>query len=104
MNATEALPGDISEEERKAVKQVREIRSFYIHAIVYAAVNTGLAVIDLLTGPALWFFWSLFGWGIGLAAHGLCVFRAVTLFGREWEQREVEKRLAKARRNRKTGP
>jgi len=38
------------------------------------AVNFLLLVIDALTGPGWWFYWGLFGWGIGLAAHGCGVF------------------------------
>ena len=48
---------------------------FYIHALVYLVVNAGLVTINLAISPhVLWFIWPLFGWGIGLAAHGLGVF------------------------------
>ena len=48
---------------------------FYIHALVYLVVNAGLVAINLATSPqVLWFIWPLFGWWIGLAAHGLGVF------------------------------
>jgi len=35
---------------------------------------------------------SLF-WRVGVAAHGLMVFEAFSLFGANWEKRQVEKRL-----------
>jgi hypothetical protein len=48
---------------------------FYVHALVYLVVNAGLVAINLATSPqALWFVWPMFGWGIGLVAHGLGVF------------------------------
>jgi hypothetical protein len=35
------------------------------------------------------------GWGAGLLAHGLSVFEVFNLFGTDWENRQVEKRLGK---------
>ena len=91
---------DLSENERKAMEYVRDIRSFYIHAVQYAVVITGLAAVNLFTSPDyLWFLWAAFGWGVGLAVHGLSVFEIVNLFGDGWEKRQVAKRLAKARRD-----
>ena len=95
-----ALP-ELSEDERKAMEYVRDIRSFYIHAIQYAVVIAGLAAVNLFTSPGyLWFLWAAFGWGVGLAVHGLGVFEIVNLFGDGWERRRVAKRLAETRRDR----
>ena len=95
---------ELSENEREAMEYVRDIRSFYIHAVSYAVVIAGLAVVNLVTGPNyLWFLWAAFGWGVGLAVHGLGVFEIVKLFGDGWEKRQVAKRLAKAGRDRNGG-
>ncbi len=92
---------DLSENERKAMEYVRDIRSFYIHAIQYAVVITGLAAVNLFTSPGyLWFLWAAFGWGVGLAVHGLGVFEVVSLFGDGWEKRQVARRLARNRQDR----
>lgn len=49
-----------------------EFRKLRDHALSFGAVNGGLLVLNLLTSPHhLWFFWPLFGWGLGLAAHTL---------------------------------
>jgi hypothetical protein len=41
-----------------------------IHAVVYAAVNVLLIVVNALTWSGYpWFVYPLLGWGIGLAAH-----------------------------------
>jgi hypothetical protein len=46
------------------------------HAVTYVAVNTGFVALNLLTDPhELWFQWPLIGWGIGLAAQALSVYR-----------------------------
>lgn len=96
---------DLPESEREAMEYVRDIRSFYIHAIQYAVVIAGLAVVNLITSPGyLWFLWAAFGWGVGLAVHGLGVFEVVRLFGDRWEKQQVAKRLARARRERNGAP
>ena len=69
--------------------------AFRSHAIVYVAVNAGLAAINLTTSPQyFWFGWPLVGWGIGLLAHGLATFGYA---GGERE-RMVEAELARLRK------
>lgn len=60
---------------RQAERRVGAKIGFYIHAAVYAIVNTGLVGVNLFTTPqTLWFVWPLAGWGIGLFMHGFGVF------------------------------
>ncbi len=60
---------------RQAERRVDARRGFLSHAGAYVVVNSGLAVLNLLTSPHyLWFLWPLAGWGIGLAAHAWSVF------------------------------
>jgi hypothetical protein len=62
---------------RQAVRRVDARRGFYAHATIFVIVNAGLATLNLITSPGhIWFLWPLFGWGIGLAAHGWAVFEA----------------------------
>jgi len=51
--------------------QVRQ--SFRVHAMFYLLVITALVIIWLLTSPGgyFWPVWPAFGWGIGLASHGI---------------------------------
>ena len=100
-SATDTPLPDLSEHERKAMEYVRDIRGFYIHAIQYVVVIAGLAAVNLYSSPQyLWFLWAAFGWGVGVAVHGLSVFEVVNLFGDGWEKRQVAKRLAKDRNRR----
>lgn len=88
----------MNEEEkyRNAVKRVRELKSFYIHLVVYVLVNVGLICINLIfSSEYVWFIYPLLGWGIGLVAHGLSVFSRGFLLGEEWEKRQVEKFLGR---------
>ena len=60
-----------------ARKKAEEKSDFYIHLGVYLAVNLFLIVMWYFTlGPTgfPWFIFPLFGWGIGIVAHGVSVF------------------------------
>ena len=60
---------------RAATQRADAEIGFRKHLIRYVAVNAILAVINLVLSPHdLWFQWPLFGWGLGLAAHGLSVY------------------------------
>jgi hypothetical protein len=82
---------DNQEEYERARKRVRQIKGFYIHATVFVLVNVFLVILNLATTRReIWFFWPLFGWGIGLVAHGIAVFGFGGLWGREWEERKIK--------------
>jgi len=79
----------------QARKQVRAMKGFYIHALVYVLVNAVLVAINLASArdesrTVWWSLWPLFGWGIGLAAHGIAVFGLGGLFGPDWEERKTQ--------------
>ena len=63
--------------EARARRRVGIRMGFYIHALVFVLVNGGLWLIDLLGGGPHWAVFPLFGWGIGLAAHGVVTFLAL---------------------------
>ena len=80
------------EEYKKAYREIRkeeERKGFLIHLVIYALVNAMLVVINLLYSPnAIWFFYPLLGWGIGLFIH--------YLFGVHWIEKGLEEKEAKA--------
>lgn len=87
---------DSEKEEQEAFRYVRKLKGFYLHVLQYALVIAFLAILNLVFTPQrLWVLWVAFGWGIGLAAHGLGVFRPSGFLGPQWEKAQVEKRLGR---------
>ena len=63
-------------EERKAEVGGRDA-SFRGHFAVYLLFGVFMFVLNLLTDPGnWWFYWPLFGWGIGIAAHAFTTYGA----------------------------
>lgn len=86
---------------RKARRRVREKQSFYKNLTAYGAVMPFLIAINLLTAPEHWWFiYPMLGWGLGLTMHYFKVFGwpGVAFQSPEWEQREIERELARMRR------
>jgi hypothetical protein len=82
----------------RAKKRVRALRGFYQHLTIYVLVNALLVVINLATSPrALWFYWPLLGWGIGIVVHGASVFAGGCLWGKDWEERKIKELIDKDR-------
>jgi len=74
----------------EAKQKVAKLREFYVHLVVYITVNTLLLVINIIVSPdTLWFFWPLFGWGIGLAMHAVSVFSNLSRVSTEWEEKKI---------------
>ena len=85
--------GSESEARERALHRARELRSFYSHALIYVLVNSGLFLLNLLTGDGWWFYWPLFGWGVGLGIHALTVFGQFGPFSSDWEERKADEIL-----------
>jgi hypothetical protein len=64
-----------SDREAKARARAEAQYGFFKHLAVFLVINLMLFLINLGTGPdELWFVWSLIGWGVAVAFHGLRVF------------------------------
>jgi hypothetical protein len=88
----------MNEEEkyRRAKERVEEIKSFYVHVMVYIMVNIVLFIIDVVTSPgAWWFYWPLFGWGVAVFIHGFTIFGTKGLFGKSWEEKKIKEIMGK---------
>ena len=59
--------------ERQARRQAGAKLGWYIHAIVYVAVNLMLVLLSAVSGKH-WAIFPALGWGLGLAIHGMLVF------------------------------
>jgi len=56
-------------------KRILRRRVFLLHLSVYLTTNLFLVVIWALTGRGYpWFVFPIFGWGIGLVAHGVVAY------------------------------
>lgn len=86
---------------KEAQKRVKDIRGFYIHALVYAFINIAILVISLrgqglLSGLADFStYFTAFSWGIGLFAHWFIVFGPNLFFGKKWEERKIRELMEK---------
>lgn len=82
----------------RARRRVAMRTGFYIHALVFVLVNLGLFLLNGMTGGYRWSVWPLFGWGIGLAIHGLVTF--LNLRGEGWRQRMLAQEIEHLKRSR----
>lgn len=70
-----STPLSPEEIERIARKRAGAKLGWYIHALVYAAVNVAMftaSIYGLRQRP--WTIYPAMGWGLGLALHGIAVF------------------------------
>ena len=77
---------------KRAHDRAEMVQGLYIHLLVYVVINAGLFAINWATtggdGP-WWFYWTLLGWGIGVAVH--VVATLVPVFSPEWVDRRAER-------------
>ncbi len=65
----------IADPREAAIKQVKAKRGFKTHLAVYLIVNTFLVLQWAAAGRGgFWPFWTIIGWGIGLAFHAWSVY------------------------------
>ena len=86
--------------DRAARRRVRAKMGWYIHALVYASVNTGLLLIAWQSGRN-WAMYPLLGWGLGLALHGASVLLMAP--GSSWRENMVARERAALERQQRGG-
>jgi len=78
------------EQRERAINRIRAKRGFWLHFGIYLLVNALLVLVWALTDTEyFWPGWVMFGWGIGVAAHGLSVFLGERPISEERIQREI---------------
>jgi hypothetical protein len=83
----------------KAKQRVKEIKEFYGNLISYCVVMPFLIFINYYTFWGFqWFWFPLFGWGLGLTIHGFSVFG----YGVNWEERKIKELMDKEKETNKT--
>ncbi|OUR93373.1 histidine kinase [Flavobacteriales bacterium 34_180_T64] len=83
----------IDESYVRARNHVEELKGFYYSLISYVVVIPFLIFIWYRFTPHTiqWFWFPMFGWGLGLTIQGFRVFVNDGAFGRNWEKRKIEK-------------
>jgi uncharacterized membrane protein len=81
----------------RAKKQVKAIKGFYIHALVFVLVNFLLLGLKFQKNGEFHIhkFWGIGLWGIGLLAHGLSVFMPNFILGKDWEEKKIRELMDK---------
>ncbi|WP_374676019.1 2TM domain-containing protein [Ideonella sp.] len=80
----------------RARKRVGMKLGFYTHALVFVLVNLGLYALDTFQGGHRWSHFPLWGWGLGLAIHGIVTF--LGLRGEGVRDRMLAEEVARLRR------
>ncbi|UAN00063.1 2TM domain-containing protein [Polaribacter litorisediminis] len=80
----------------KAVEKVEKLKEFYQNLASYCLVIPFLIFINLRFSPGFqWFWFPMFGWGIGLTFHFLEVNNYNIFLGKNWEDRKIKEILEK---------
>ena len=80
----------------KAVERVEKLKEFYQNLASYCIVIPFLIFINLRFSPMFhWFWFPLFGWGMGLAFHFLEVNNYNIFLGKNWEDKKIKELMDK---------
>lgn len=83
---------------RKVKKRIKKKKDFYQHLNTYLAIGVFFFVLNSLTSfGRWWFYWPMFGWGLGLFFHYLDTF-GMPFSGpldEAWEEKQLQRELKK---------
>jgi len=79
----------------KAKERVEKLKGFYSNLFSYCCVIPILIYINISSGGNQWFWFPMFGWGIGLFFHALETFG----YSKSWEEKKIQKILSKQQFN-----
>ncbi|MGY0392805.1 2TM domain-containing protein [Bizionia sp. KMM 8389] len=89
----------------RAKAEVKKIKGFYNHALIYAVVNLIIVISNvqsLEVGESYFQFHNfitLIFWGFGLLIHGITVFLPKWLLGKNWEERKIKQYMESYNKN-----
>ncbi|QTE23516.1 2TM domain-containing protein [Polaribacter cellanae] len=82
----------------RAVERVEKLKEFYQNLASYCLVIPFLIFINLKFFPNFqWFWFAVFGWGIGLTFHFLEVNNYTIFLGKNWEEKKIKEIMEKNR-------
>lgn len=93
MQDQQDLSAPLSDDERDAIRYVRELKEFYSHLAMYLVFVVVFGFTFGFERPFI--LWGAVGWGFGVLLHGLVAHEMFNLFGPAWEKRQIEKRLGR---------
>jgi two-component system LytT family sensor kinase len=80
----------------KALERVEKLKEFYQNLATYCLVIPFLIFINLRFSPGfLWFWFPVFGWGMGLTFHFLEVNNYNIFLGSNWEEKKIQEMMDK---------
>ena len=79
----------------RAKERVEKLKGFYGNLISYCCVIPVLIFINLKMGGFQWFWFPMFGWGMGLTFHAIETFG----YGKSWEEKKIQEILNKDKQN-----
>ncbi|WP_420572689.1 2TM domain-containing protein [Kordia sp.] len=83
----------------QARKHVERLKEFYYNLLSYCLVIPFLAFINWRTSWEFqWFWFPMFGWGIGVAFHAMSVYVEDGRFGKNWEERKIREYMEQEER------
>ncbi len=78
----------------KAVERVEKLKEFYQNLAAYCMVIPFLIFINLKFSPQFhWFWFPIFGWGIGLVFHYLETNNYNLFLGKNWEEKKIKQMM-----------
>lgn len=87
----------------KAVERVEKLKEFYQNLASYCLVIPFLIFINLKFSPGFhWFWFPIFGWGMGLVFHFLEVNNYNIFLGKNWEDRKIKEMMDSENQHKRT--
>ena len=75
----------------RAAEKVEKLKNFYQNALSYCLVIPFLIFVNLTFSPQFqWFWFPMFGWGVGVLFHGLDVYNYNPFLGSNWESKKIQ--------------
>ncbi|WNG13680.1 2TM domain-containing protein [Cystobacter fuscus] len=68
-DAVEQVLADRAKRLKRQSRRRGALIGLAAHGMSYGIVMSGLAIVDVMSGPGWWFQWPAVAWGMGLAFH-----------------------------------
>ena len=84
----------------RAVERVQKMKEFYQNLITYLVMIPVFIFINLKFVPQFhWFWFPIFGWGIGVIFHGLEAYNYSVFMGSDWEDKKIKELMDNDKNN-----